>query len=152
MLSLVAHAGDGRLGGAVRDVLEDVEARDPVLGEQAGGFGVRLLENRGADVARLHLLALGALDVEHGGLQHAAERRRLLRLALVPAADFFNRFVEVRIQLAPQPGQVRAAGAQDLLAVGIVRERVEQVLERQVRVPPRDRLAVGDGQHDFERR
>ena len=47
--------------------------------------------------------------------------------------------------------EVGAAGAEDPLAVGVVRQRVEQVLERQVGVAPRDRFAERDVQDDFDR-
>ena len=33
---------------------------------------------------------------------------------------------------------------------GIVRQRVEQVLEREIRVPARHRFAVRDGENDFK--
>ena len=46
--------------------------------------------------------------------------------------------------------QIHADRGQDLLAFGIVRERIQQVLERQVRVPTRARFAVGDRENDFE--
>ena len=42
------------------------------------------------------------------------------------------------------------AGHRDRLAVRIVRERVEQVLEGDIGVPARDGLAIGDGQDDFD--
>ena len=67
-----------------------------------------------------------------------------------PRGELLDRLVEVRVQVAPQPRQVGAAGRQDALAVGVVRERVEQMLEREVRVPARHGLAVGDGQDDFD--
>jgi hypothetical protein len=114
------------------------------------GERLRLLHDGGQDVARLHLLTPRALHVEDGGLQHAAERERLIRLALLAARELLDRFLQVVVQLAPKLRQVRAAGGEDLLAVRVVREGVEQMFQRQVRVPPRRRLAEGDGQHDFE--
>ena len=112
--------------------------------------GLRLLQDRGEDVARLHFLSPGALHVQHGRLQHAAERQRLVGLALLPAAELLDGLVQVFVQLAPQLGQVGPARREDLLAFRVVGERVKQVLERQVRVTPRRRLAEGDGEHDFE--
>ena len=49
------RAAARRLGDAVRDVLEDVEPRDALLGEQPRGLGLRLLQDRGEDVAGLRL-------------------------------------------------------------------------------------------------
>ena len=97
-------------------------------------------------------LPLRALHVQHRGLQHAAERRRLFGLALLAASGLLDRLVEVRVELAPQLGKVGAAGREDALAVGVVRERVEQVLEREVGVPARDGFAERDVENDFERR
>ena len=93
--------------------------------------------------------ALRALHVQHRRLQHAAERRRLLRLALVAALQLLDRLAQVGVQVAPQPRQIGAAGGEDPLAVGVVRERVEQVFERDVGVPARHGFAIGDGQDDF---
>ena len=113
-------------------------------------MALRLLEDGREDVAGVRFVALRALDVQDRGLQHAAERHRLLGLLLGPAALALDRLVEVRAERAPQRRQVRAAGREDPLAVGIVRERVEQVLEREIRVPPRDRFAERDVEDDFK--
>jgi hypothetical protein len=80
------------------------------------------------------------------------ERPRLLGLPFLTPCHPFDRFVEVRIEVAPQFRQVRAARAEDALAVGIVREGVQEVFEGHVGVPPRDGLAVRDRQDDFKRR
>ncbi len=66
------------------------------------------------------------------------------------AALSLDRLVEVGAERAPQRRQVRAAGREDPLAVGIVREGVEQVLEREIRMPPRDGFAERDGENDFK--
>ena len=113
-------------------------------------MALRLLENRREDVAGVRFVPLRALDVQNRGLQHAAKRHRLLGIALRAALLALDRLVEVRAERAPQRRQIGAAGGEDSLAVGIVREGVEQVLEREVRVPPRDRFAERDGQNDFK--
>ena len=61
-----------------------------------------------------------------------------------------DRLVEVLVQVAAQLPEVDAACSEDPFAVGIVRQRVQQVFERQVGVPTRDRLAEGDVQDDFK--
>ena len=71
-----------------------------------------------------------------------ARRPRLLAL---------DRLLEIRLERLAQGRQVGAAGRENALAVGIVHERVEQVLERQVGVPARDCFAERDGEHDFKR-
>ena len=146
-----ARRDDRRLGDAVRDELEDVEPRDALLAEQDRRMGLRLLQDRRQHVAGMHFVALRALHVEHGRLQHAAERRGLLRLALVAARQLLDRFVEVVVQLAAQRREIGAAGLENPLAVGVVQQRVEQVLERQVRVPPRDGFAIRDVKDGFDR-
>ena len=135
----------------MRDVVQDVEARDALVGQEPRRVGLRLLKNRREDVAGVRFVPLGALDVQDGGLQHATKRDRLLRLSLCAAALALDRFVEVRAERAPQDRQVRAAGSENAFAFRIVGERVEQVLEREVRVPPRDRFAERNGEHEFER-
>ena len=97
-----------------------------------------------------HFLAAGALHVQDRRLQHAAERHRLLRLFLLAARELLDVLVEVLVEIAAQLRQIGAARRQDPLAVGIVRQRVEQVLERQVGMTPRGGLAVGDGEDDFQ--
>ena len=83
----------------------------PCSASSCAAWRLRLLQNRREDVAGLRLLPLRALDVQHRGLQHAAERRRLLGLALLAARQLLDRLVEVGAEIAPQPGQIGAAGA-----------------------------------------
>ena len=72
------------------------------------------------------------------------------RLAIAPARQLFDRFVEVFVELPAQGREIGAARRQDPFAVRVVQERVEQVFERQVRVPARDRLAVRDMEDRFD--
>ncbi len=136
---------------AVRDVFEDVEPRNALAREELRRVRLRLLQRRGEHVARLDFLPSGALDVQHRRLQHAPERHRLFGLFLLSARELFDVLVEVLVEIAPELRQIGAAGGEDALAVRIVRQRVQQVLERQVRVTPRRRLAIGDGQDHFQR-
>ena len=113
-------------------------------------MGLRLLQNRRADVAGLHFGALRALDVHRGGLQHAAEGDGLRRFPLLAALDGFNRFAQERVEIAPQFRQVDAAGLENPFAFDVVRERVQQMFEGHVRVPPRDGFAIRNRQDDFD--
>ena len=97
----------------------------------------------------MDFLPSGALDVEDRRLEHAAERERLLGFLLLTARELLDRILEVLVEIAAELRHVRAAGREDPLAVRVVRQRVEQVLERQVRVAPRGRFPVSDGQDDF---
>ena len=144
---IVRHLGD-----AVRDEVEDVEPRDVVLAEQLSGVGLRLLQHRGNDVAGVCHVALRALHMQDGGLQHAAECHRLLRVLRGATLLLFDRLVEILVEVAAQLWQVDTAGGENGFTVRIVRQGVEQVFQRQVRVTARDGLAERDVQDDFERR
>ena len=134
----------------MRDVLEDVEPRDVLRVEQSCRVRFGLLQDGGDDVAGLHFLPARALHVQHGGLQHALERGGLFRFALAAALLPFDRRLEVGLELLAQRRQIGAARRQDLLALLIVRQRVQQVLERQVGVAARHGFAVRHGQDDLE--
>ena len=83
-----------RLGDAVREVLEHVEPRDALFGQQRGRPRLRLLQDRRDQIAHLRFLPLRALHVQHRRLQRPAERRRLLGLALLSARQRFDRVVQ----------------------------------------------------------
>ena len=124
----------------------------PCCASRIARVGLRLLQDRREHVADMRFVALRALHVHDGGLEHPAERGSLLRLPVAPARQMLDRFVEVVVQLPPQRGGIGAAGREDPFAVGVVQQRVEQVFERQVRVAPRHGFAVGDVQNGLDRR
>ena len=132
------------------DVLEDVESRDSLRGEQLRRMRPILLQRCRDDVAGMHFLAARTLDVKDRRLQHAPERQRLLGLLLLAARELLDGLLQILIEVAAQLRHVGAAGTQDTLAIRVVRQGVEQVLERQVRMTTRRRFAVGDGENDFK--
>jgi hypothetical protein len=134
----------------VSDVLEHVEARDALRGQELRRVRLVLLKRGREHVPGLHLLTTGALHVEHRRLEDAAEGEGLFRLFLLAASELLDRVLQVLVEVLAKLRQVGAAGGEDPFAVGIVRERVEQVFEREVGVPPRARLPIGDSQNDFE--
>jgi hypothetical protein len=142
-------AGRGDLADAVRDELEHIEASDALVGEELRSERFVLLECRGEHVAGLDLLPARTLDVEDGRLEHPAERERLLGLLLLPTAVLLDRVLQILVEILAQFRQVSAARREDPLPVVVVRERIEQVLQRQMCVSPRGRLPVGDRQDDF---
>ena len=142
--------GRGQLRDPVRDVLEHVEARDPLGQEQRYRARVRLLEDRGEQVARLDLVLLGVLGVGDRGLQDPVERERLARLDRLVTRLLLHVLLEEPVELALQPPQVSARVPQDLRALVVVGEGVQEVLDRQVGVPPRIRLAKGGLQRQLE--
>ncbi len=114
---------------------EHVEARHALRVEQLRGIRLGLLQHGREQIAGLDLAA-SALHVQDRGLQRAAERQRLIGFALVAAREGFDLLVQVAIERAAQVWQIGAAGGQDALAFGVMREHVQQVLEREVRVMP----------------
>ena len=144
----VALARRRRLRHAVRDVVEDVEPRDPLLREQPRRMRLRQLHDRGEDVAGVRFLALRRLDVQNRGLQHLTKRGGLLRLVAAAALYALDGRLEVRAQIAAELVEIGAARRENPLAVGIVREHVEQVLEREKRVAARHRFTQRDVQDD----
>ncbi len=122
----------------------------PCTGQQLRRKRLVLLQRCREHVARLDFLPARALHVQHGRLQHAPERERLLGLLLLSASELLDRFLEVFVEISPELRQICAARGENPLAVLIVRQRVQQVLERQVRMTPRCRLAVCDGENDFQ--
>ena len=149
---LVAAAGRRRrnLADAVGDVLEHVEARHALRRKELRR--IRLLLQRGREhVARLHFLASRALHVQDRRLQHAPEGQRLLGFLLLAAAELLDGFLQVLVEVLAKLRQIGAAGGENPLAVEVVRQGVQEMLEREMRVPPRRRFAVGHRQHDLER-
>ena len=78
------------LGDAVRDEIQDVQTRDALRRQQLSRECLRLLQHRGEDVSRPHLVASRTLHVEDGRLQHTSERERLLGLALAAATPLLQ--------------------------------------------------------------
>src|SRR5262249_20263293 len=96
----VAVAGRGlvrrrRLWHAVRDVVENVEAGDALVGEQPRRLALRLLQQGGEDVAGVGFLALRRLHVEDRGLQHLTEGRRLFRVVAAAARQPLDRGLQI---------------------------------------------------------
>ena len=139
-----------RLRDAVREVLEHVEPGDTLFGEQRGGPCLRLLQNGRNQVADLRLLPLRALHVQHRGLQRAPERRCLFGFALASARKGFDRLVKAVADVASQQREVRAARAENTLPVGIVRNRIQEVFEREIGVAARHGFPERDVEHDFD--
>ena len=148
-LGAAGRLGARRLGDAVRDVLEHVEPRDALRGEQPRRLRLRLLQDRRAGCRRPALPAAARSaraaprSAARGGTPRSVRARARGRAR--PARS--TRRGRRRGRAAAR--EIGAAGAENALAVGIVRQRVEQMLEREIGVPARDRFAVGDGEDDF---
>ena len=88
--------------------------------------------------------------MQHGGLQDAPERERLIRLALAPARVLLDVLLQVMIEIRAQLRQIGAARGEDPLAFGVVGEHVQQVLDGEVRVAPRHGLPIRHAQQQFD--
>jgi hypothetical protein len=86
--------------------------------------------------------------VQDRGLQHAAECRRLLGFVFLAAGEALDRAVEVEAQVPAETREIGAACRENALAVGVVRQDVQQVFEREVGVAAGDSLAQRDMEDD----
>jgi hypothetical protein len=109
-----------------------------------------LLEHGREHVADIRLLPSGALHVQDGGLEHAPEGQGLAGLAVHGLRQALDLVVQVAAQAGAQALEIDAAGAQDLLARGMMGDGEEQVLEGQVRVAAGDGLPHGHVENHLE--
>jgi hypothetical protein len=90
---------------------------------------IRLAEDRDEHVAAVDLVAAGRLDVGGGALEHALEAEGLLRERVHAGGKTLLALLEPGAELAAQPFDVAAAGADDVDDRLVVEERVEHVLD-----------------------
>ncbi len=97
-------------------------------------MALALGEHRDEHVGPGHLLAAGGLHMDRGALQDPLEARRRLGV-LVMVGDQVGQFViDIVEDVAPQPVEIDATGAQDGDRVLILRQRQQQMLERRILV------------------
>ena len=125
-----------RLGDAVRDVVDRVEAGHVLLLQEIDGVALALGEHRDQHIGAGHLLAARGLDMDRGALQHALEARGRLRVVAVVRHEVGQLVVDIGQNVAAQPVEIDAAGAQHRDGVLILGQREQQVFERRVFVPP----------------
>jgi hypothetical protein len=130
--------------------VQHVEPRDPLGAEQRRGVGVRLLEERGDQIAGIHLLLLGPLAVGDGALEHAVEGQGLARLEGLVAGHALHVVGEEALQGGHQPAHVATGVTEDLRPPRVVQQGVEQVLHRHVGVAAHHRLADRRVQRELE--
>jgi hypothetical protein len=88
--------------------------------------------------------------VEHRALQDALEPQRGLHLAVLVTRQPWSGPVEMLVERVFEPGQVRAAGAQDLTHLGSVEDRHQQMLHGEEFVARLACLGEGIVQTEFE--
>jgi hypothetical protein len=134
----------------VRDVVQDVQTADALVAQKLCRVALGLLHHRREHVADVRFVPLRALSVQNRGLQDPAERGGLFGIPIHPTTMSLDRLIEVGAERAAQRRQIRATRGENSFAVRIVREDVQQVLEREIRVSARHRFAERDGEHDFQ--
>ena len=140
----------GDLREAVRDEIDHVEARDLGAIQQVHRVALLLAEDRDEHVGDADFFLARGLHVEHGALQDALEAQRGLHLAVFVIRQPRRGAVEVLVERVLEPGQVRAAGAQDLAHLGGVEDGQQQVLDREELMASFTRLGEGVVQTEFE--
>ena len=140
----------GDLREAVRDEIDHVEARDLGAVQQVHRVALLLAEDGDEHVGDADFLLARGLHVEHGALQDALEAERRLHFAVFVVRQARRGAVEVLVERVLEPGQVRAAGAQDLAHLGGVEDRQQQVLDREELMASFARLGEGVVQTEFE--
>jgi len=137
------------LGDAVRDEVDDVEARHPLLVQEIHRMRILLAENRHQHVGAGHFLLAGGLHVEDRALDHALEAERGLGVRLLPRQHRRVFGHELGQELA-QFVDIGGAGAQHLRGRGIVEQRQQQVLHGDELVALLAGLHEGHVQADFQ--
>ncbi len=136
-----------RLGDAVGDVVDRVEAGHVLLLQEIDGMALALGEHRDQHVGAGHLLAARGLDMDRGALQHALEARGRLGILAVVGHQIVEFVVDIAEHVAAQPVEIDAAGPQYGNGVLVLGQRQQQMLEGGVFVPP----LVGVGQGPVQR-
>ena len=103
-----------------------------------------MLEDGRQHVPEPDLVLAGTLYVQDCRLQDPLERESLVRFPASGTAGKLFEGAEKLVEGVSKGRQVAAARGQDLLTVGVVRQGVEQVFKRQMRVPPCRGLPIGD--------
>jgi hypothetical protein len=157
VVGVVAHAAVGRghranlveLRRAVRDVRDDVEARDAELPQEGHARGVLLGKERDEDVLALELLLPRRLHVHGCAPHHPLEAERQDGGVVLVLGDLLDLGVEVGAEQRFQFLEVGSRVAEDLLRLVVERQRVQEVLDGDELVPPPLRLTRGQTERNF---
>ena len=139
-----------RLGDAVRDVVDDVEARDAALVQEIDGVRFLLAEDRDQHVGAGDFLLAGRLHVEDRALDDALEALRRLRVRIRVRRESRRVLLDEVGQDAAQLVEVDAAGLEDLGGRRVVEHREQQVLDGDELVLLLPGLDKGHVERDFE--
>ena len=138
------------LGNAVRDVVDDVEARHAALVQEIDGVRLLLPEDRDQHVGAGDFLLARGLDVQDRALDHALESLRGLRVGIRVRSEARRVLLDEVRQNATQLVEIDAAGLQDLGGRRVVEHREQQVLDRDELVLLLPGLDKGHVEGDFQ--
>jgi hypothetical protein len=111
---------------------------------------VLLAEYCHQDVGAGHFLLAGGLNVQDSALNHALETERRLGINLLGPGHGRSVFSDEAAQALAQLVDVGGAGAQHLGSGGIVKQREQQVLDRDELMALLPRFDKGHVQADFK--
>ncbi|MNI32908.1 hypothetical protein D3C73_868340 [compost metagenome] len=154
-LLLFLHGGGlhlGLFGNAMRQEIDDIQARDALLLQVVHGVRVLFPENGHQHVRAGHRLLAGAARgyVHDCALDHALKAQRRLRVDLCAAWNHRGVFRNELAEVAAQVVQVRRAGAQNLDCRSVVKQRQQQMLDGNKFMPGRTGLDESHMQADFK--
>src|SRR5205085_7066157 len=90
------------LRDAVREVVQNVQARDALASKEVDGLRVGRLEERGEDVPAVNLLLPGAFGLQERVLDYALEGRRVLWQRVARLGHGLHPLLEEALQLFDQ--------------------------------------------------
>ena len=123
----------GVRGHFVGDVVEHVQARNTLLGEEKGGVGIFFHENGGQDIAHRHLGFFSRPHVIHGPLDHPLKADGLLQDILVPVGDDFHFFPEKIFEAGLELFDVAAApGFDDFQTIAVVQYGIQDMFDAHI--------------------
>ncbi len=140
----------GRLGDAMRDVVDRVEAGHVLLLQEVDGVALALGEHRDQYVGTGDLLATRGLHMDRSALQHALEARGRLCILAVIGDEVGQLVIDIGQHLAAQPVEIDAAGSQHRDRILVLGEGQQQMLERRILVTSLIRVGECAMQRFFE--
>ncbi len=138
------------LADAVRHEARDGESGDALLLQQMDGEALGLAEELDQDGGAVEGVLAGMLDLHRRALEHALECQGLDRRFGLRDRELLDFFLEVLLEVLLELFHVSAARGDDLCGFRIVQEREQDVLEREVLVPPPRRLVHGTRKRDSQ--
>ncbi len=127
----------------MREIVEHVEPRDALLLEKIDGVRAFGLIERGENVAAVHFLLPAAFGLQQRVFEHALKRHGLFgqlgQLLRARQDVLVKKFFQLALELL----EIAAALADHVRGCAISQQRIQQMFQRHVLMPPPDRLVHG---------